>query len=142
MSANHFETDRRAAAEKPPRKRRGGKRARVRIDGRKALGRRVKELTAELQSTLARNLARELNDVERIAAARAAERLAMAEHVAGEMIRGGAYTLHDYTRIERLADRSLTALGLSVPVARASKPTGSVSDPMADLKAHLSGLAS
>jgi hypothetical protein len=137
MSANHPRTDSRDAADKSPRKRRGGKRARVRIDGRKALGRRVKELTAELQATLARNLARELTDVERIAAARAAERLAMAEHVAGEMIRGGTYTLHDYTRIERLADRSLAALGLSVPIARAKPQAATVSDPMARLREHL-----
>jgi hypothetical protein len=108
----------RAGAAKPTR---NGKRARVVIDKRFALGRRVQQLTATFRARLGPEAARDLLVL--TATERAAVLQTLAEQAAVRALRGDTrVTYDDIVRLARLADISVRRLRLDQRSAK-QQPT-------------------
>ena len=90
------------ASEMPVAKRRNHRKARKPFDGRNALGRRVKALTAVFRARLGPDAANDL--VMDAAIKRAAEVTTLAEHLRGLMLRGADVSPDDVTRLSRASD--------------------------------------
>lgn len=90
------------ASQTPAPKRRNHRKARKPFDGRNALGRRVKALTAVFRARLGPDAANDL--VMDAAIKRAAEVTTLAEHMRALMLRGVDVSPDDVTRLTRAAD--------------------------------------
>ena len=106
----------------------GGRRSPVRIDYRKRVGKRARELSQHFTAAVSAS-GRELSIELAVAIGKAAELVALAEDLRARMLRADpSANADDVVRMQRLADVSVRRLNLP---SAASKPTPTLGDYLA-----------
>ena len=108
----------------------GGRRSPVRIDYRRRVGKRARELSQHFTAALVGS-GRELSIELAVAIGKAAELVALVEDMRARALRGVEINADDLVRMQRLADASVRRLALP---ATTSKPTPSLAEYLATIK--------